>query len=184
MEREKQRDVGSEIDYSDHKSILSVNRKAKRYKKGITKEQISQLSGSKTRISKGGGGSVFSDAMSLRSKLSKISKYSKKSENSIVTDISKKTDKNETKSVKSNLEKVKEETGSESGSLKCQVCDSELTVEEAMFNNQIVAYKNNKQEDGEEKDQQQDEENKISEIVKDILKNSEEQDGECENPLM
>lgn len=81
-ENGSKRDIASEIDYSDQRSIATSVTLSNRYAKKkpsdthsmLSKDNLDKLDNKNRLIRKGGGGSIYSDAMSQRSKLSKYSK--------------------------------------------------------------------------------------------------------------
>lgn len=81
-ENGSKRDIASEIDYSDQRSIATSVTLSNRYMKKrpsdthsmLSKDNLDKLNNQSRLIRKGGGGSIYSDAMSQRSKLSKYSK--------------------------------------------------------------------------------------------------------------
>lgn len=78
LEKESQnfskRDIASEIDYSDKKSIYTSVTHSRRHNTKLSVASIEEFNKQNKLITKGGGGSIYSDAMRKRAKQERYSK--------------------------------------------------------------------------------------------------------------
>jgi len=150
------RDIASEIDYSDKRSIGTSVTLSSRHNKKLSVASLEEFNKQTKVITKGGGGSIYSDVMSKRSKMSRYSKRG--------------TSLGEKRSTQSILQNIPEgeEIKMESEINKCNICESELTNEETMFNSQIINYKQDLEETKNLK-LKINKSDKISETGKDVL---------------
>jgi len=111
-------------------------------------------------ITKGGGGSIYSDAMSMRSKMSKFSRRTHS--------LADKKDQEHLEKI-NEQEEIQQEQKEEEFQ-KCHICENELTIEESVFNSQIVDYKQSKDSTSQQPLGSADKLDKISEFGHDVLK--------------